>query len=265
MIFKYVTEKLTQTRFVNPDASLKEKSSGVINLKDEPEFADAVDCMMEYFYRAGYDTAKYDMSSPLLHAQVAVVADKYECTSLYDLAKKSLAGCIGTAGVEDWVEIADLIYRYTTTEMEAHAGLRKLIVVSVPGHPNVLESFFQHSNVEELLRSYADLGADLLLSRIQKDRPRTTRLQIFTCDHCYYAHAGSADCPDVNLSYPDVSMFSGSVNRICPQCRKKDKVMTKKFFKSVKSQRAQPCPSCEGICTQASQDIKLEPADIVEF
>lgn len=236
---------------MNPDASLKEKSSGAINLKDEPEFADAVDCMMEYFYRAGYDTAKYDASIPLLHARVAAIADKYGCASLYELAKTSLAGCIETAVVEDWVEIAALVYSCMTTELVAHKDLRSLVVLAVPGYLSVPESFSQHSSVEELLRSTADLGADLLLLRTQ----RTVRLHIFTCDHCHYTHAGSAGCSIVACD------DSGLVQS-CPICQGVDGVPTKRYVKRIRSLQAQPCPSCEGVHNQSSQDPPPpEPAD----
>jgi hypothetical protein len=63
--------------------------SRVITLQDDAEFADAVDCMVSYFYEAGYDPSKYDTSEFLLHAQIAVLADKYDCASLYKPARIS--------------------------------------------------------------------------------------------------------------------------------------------------------------------------------
>ena len=43
-------------------------------MKDEPEYADAIDCMVSYFYAGGYDASRYDTSEALLHAQVAIIA-----------------------------------------------------------------------------------------------------------------------------------------------------------------------------------------------
>lgn len=234
----------------------KEKSSGVITLKDEPEFADAIDCMLSYFYRAGYDASRYDTSTPLLHARVAIIADKYDCASLYKLAETSLASSIGTAEIGDWVAIAALIYDYTTTELPAHMELRNLVVHAVPGHPDISESFFRNESVEELLRSTADLGADLLLSRVQKLMPknaRQARQYIFTCDYCRYAHAGSSNCPIViNDEYASV--------QTCPQCGKSGGT-TKKNVKSVQRvgwARARPCPSCNGMHTSTLQEFDIE-------
>lgn len=232
----------------------------MVSLKDEPEFADAIDCMLSYFYRAGYDASRYDASTPLLHARVAIIADKYDCASLYKLAKTSLASSIGTAGVKDWVDIAALIYDYTTPDLPAHVELRGLVVHAVPGHPDISESFFRNESVEELLRSTADLGADLLLSRVQKVMPKNAwqaRQHIFTCDYCHYAHAGSSSCPVVaHEEY-------GSV-QTCPQCGKSGGTTTKKNVKYVQRVRwaqARPCPSCDGMhnSTQEADFEDLTP------
>lgn len=71
-------------------------------MKDEPEYADAIDCMVSYLYGGGYDASKYDTSEALLHAQVAIVADKYDYTSLYKLAKISFAGSIQAVESDEW-------------------------------------------------------------------------------------------------------------------------------------------------------------------
>ena len=96
----------------------------------------------------------------MLHARVAIITDRYACASLYELAKTSLASCIGAAEVQDWVVIATLVYNCTTRELPGHAELRDLVVRAVPGHPDILESFFRNEGVEDLLRSTADLGTE---------------------------------------------------------------------------------------------------------
>jgi hypothetical protein len=54
----------------------QESNTGVITLEDEPEFADAVDCMVSYFYEANYHASQHDTTECLLHAQIAIIADK---------------------------------------------------------------------------------------------------------------------------------------------------------------------------------------------
>lgn len=209
--------------------------------------------MLSYFYRAGYNASGYDASAPLLHARVAVIADRYACASLYELRKTSLASCIGTAEVQDWVAIAALVYSCTTSELPAHVELRNLVVRAVPGHPDVLESFFGNEGVEDLLRSTADLGADLLLSRMQKVQTRNAQVHILTCDHCHYVHTGSLDCPAVVRE-------EFRLAQTCPQCGKRDRTMVKKHVGRVLWPRAQPCPSCEGVHISSSQDAVSEYA-----
>lgn len=216
-------------------------------MKDEPEFADAIDCMLSYFYRAVYDTAGRDSSAPLLHARVAVVADRYACASLFELAKKSLASCIGTVEVQDWVAIAALVYSCTTSELAGHAELRDLAVRAVPGHPQILGSVFRNEDVEDLLRSTTDLATDLLLSRMQGAIPKDRQVRILMCDHCHYAHAGSSSCPTVVCD--GFGLVQG-----CPQCRKRDGVTVKRYTQRVLLLQAQPCPSCDGVHSPSSQD-----------
>jgi hypothetical protein len=216
-----------------------------VNLNDEPEFADAIDCMLSYFYRASYNASDHDASAPLLHARVAVVADRYGCASLYELAKTTLASCIGAAEVQDWVAIAALVYSCTTSELRAHAELRDLVVRAVPGHPDIQESFFRNEGVEDLLRATADLGADLLLSRMQSAKPRNTHVHILMCDHCHYAHAGPSSCPSVVRN-------EFSLVQTCPQCGGKDKMTTKKHVQRVLWPQAQPCPLCGGVHISSS-------------
>ncbi|KAH7079102.1 hypothetical protein BKA63DRAFT_531809 [Paraphoma chrysanthemicola] len=142
----------------------EESNSGVITLQDDPEFADAVDCMVSYFYKASYDVSQYDISESLLHAQVATMADKYDCASLYKLARTSFAKAINAVESNDWVAVAALVYDNTTTDLPAHEELRSLVVAAVANRPVVLKGILQLGNTAELLRSHAHLATDLLLS-----------------------------------------------------------------------------------------------------
>jgi hypothetical protein len=63
----------------------------VVTLKDDPAFFPAVNCMVSYFYNYRYDASEHEFHAPLVHAQVAVIADKYDCASLFRYARDSLA------------------------------------------------------------------------------------------------------------------------------------------------------------------------------
>ncbi|KAF1365200.1 hypothetical protein EJ07DRAFT_161285 [Lizonia empirigonia] len=145
--------------------ALTMKVSGVVTLKDEPEYADAVDCMVSYFYEASYDASKYDTSEALLHAQVAILADKYICTSLYNLAKTSFAKSVHAVESDEWRAIAAFIYDFTTTEALAHKEIRKIVITTVASRCYKLKSALGNETVVDLLRSNADLATDLLLGR----------------------------------------------------------------------------------------------------
>lgn len=57
--------------------------------------------MVSYFYKAGYSATGYNTSECLLHAQVAIVADEYDCTSLYRIARDSFANTVKTVKTDD--------------------------------------------------------------------------------------------------------------------------------------------------------------------
>jgi len=120
--------------------------------------------MVSYFYEAGYDASKYETPECLLHAQVATIADKYDCASLYKLAKTSFANTVKTVDSGDWATIATFVYDHTTTEIPDQVKLRNLVVAALTGRHSVLKSTLQNKIVIELLRSYADLTIDLLIA-----------------------------------------------------------------------------------------------------
>jgi hypothetical protein len=213
-------------------------------LKDDPEFANAIDCMVSYFYKAGYDTSQYETSESLLHAQVATIADKYDCASLYKLARTSFADTVNAVESEDWVTVAALIYDHTTTESPAHEELRGLVVAAVANRPVVLHSILQLESTAGLLRSTADLATDLLLSGLLTPKVEEVAKHIFICDKCHYVHVGSSDCSNVSARS---SLFSGIK---CAQCGNSTGAMSKRFMHRVDLTRAYSCPSCDGFHTK---------------
>lgn len=215
----------------------------MITLNDDPEFANAIDCMVSYFYKADYNVSQYDTSESLLHAQVATIADKYDCASLYKLARTLFAETVNAVESDDWVAVAALIYDHTTTNLPAHEELRGLVVAAVANRPDVLKLILQLESTSGLLRSTADLATDLLLSGPYMSKMKEVAKHIFTCGKCQYAHVGSYDC-----AY--VASRNGFVHvTICPNCGIQNGVTSKRHTYTVGLVKSFSCPSCDGIHT----------------
>lgn len=127
--------------------------------------------MVSYFYNAEYDTELHATPSALLHAQVAILADKYDCASLFKLAKISLGAYIlSSVKNETWTGVLSCIYENTTAELPAHQELREMVAGAITCQPYELEKFLNSENTAHLLRSTPDLSTDLIL-RIQTGEP----------------------------------------------------------------------------------------------
>jgi hypothetical protein len=207
--------------------------------------------MVSYFYKAGYDATKYNTSESLLHAQVALIADKYDCTSLYKLARTSFANTMKNIESDDWAAIAPFIYDHTTTEVQAHVELRGLVVAAVTGHHSVLNSTLQNEGIVEFLRSNGHLATDLLLGRVTD-----VSEHIFMCDSCHYAHTGAPNC--VSIAFTD--SFG---HRTCPKCGKGPETSTKRHTLKVALFPTFPCPSCDGTHTVSPDESPEEPFEPV--
>jgi hypothetical protein len=200
--------------------------------------------MVSYFYEAGYNTLKYNASEPLLHAQVATIADKYDCASLSKLARTSFANTVKAAESDDWVTTATFIYDHTTTELPAHVELRNLVVAGVADRPAMLETILRKDSMVELLRSNADLATDLLLNGPHRLKEGDVFKHIFFCENCRYAHAGSGTCPNV------ASTTSSFFGRVCPQCKEGPGTVSKRYTHKVDLLPTFSCPSCDGFHTK---------------
>jgi hypothetical protein len=212
----------------------------VITLKDDPDFANAIDCMVSYFYEACYNASKYDTSEPLLHAQVAIIADKYDCPSLYELARTSFTNTVEIVKSDEWTAVAALVYNHTTTEVSAHVELRNSVVAAVAGRPTVSKTIYQNKGFEELLRSTTDLATDLLLYGLPGSQENEALKQISRCASCGYTHLGSRDCPNVMSGY--------ARGRSCPQCSRTPKKSKKGLCKPDVFETF-ACVSCKGFHT----------------
>jgi hypothetical protein len=220
----------------------KESHTGVITLEDDSEYLNAIDCMVSYFYQAAYDCSEYTTSESLLHAQVAILADKYVCHSLYNLARTCFSKTIEDVGTDDWGVIAAFVYDYTTTEVPAHIELRDIVVGAVTGRHSVLQATLQNPSNVELLRSDADLATDLLLGGRHGSRARAVSEHHFVCGHCHYSHAGSHMCPNVMCK------------KACPSCGKRSEKGTNNGRK-VGMLPAFSCPACDGFHSQEPEPV----------
>lgn len=201
--------------------------------------------MVSFFYSADYTASKYGSSAPLLHAQVAIMADKYDCASLFALANKSLAHSIEGASVDDWVTIAALVYGSTTSSLAEHVALRKTVVEPATRNARADAAFFQHAGVEDLLRSSADLATDLLFSGARQVNARNQVSWIFVCDHCKFTHTGSRTCPN-----SAVDTFG---KETCPDCHQSTGAASPRTIAKVKTSKGVSCDSCQGIHTPKSR------------
>jgi hypothetical protein len=170
----------------------------VIPLNDEPHFVDAIDCMVSYFSESNYDASKYTTSAALLHAQVAIMADKYDCASLYKLANISFTEGVNTIEGDDWPAIASLVYKYTTTDIHSHKEMRGVVVTAAINCLSTQGEFLQMKGVAQLLRINADLATDFLMAGHREWLLRGAFENIAVCTDCHYVHAGPINCARLN-------------------------------------------------------------------
>jgi hypothetical protein len=139
--------------------------------------------MISYFYKGSYDASKYGTSQALLHAEVVIIADKYDCPSLFTLATPLLTDSLKTMESTDWPALASLIYEHTLTHASAHAELRKVVVNCLSQCSARSESFLRTDEMQALLRANADLATDLLLTNIDVRNAKRARDDDCGCRH----------------------------------------------------------------------------------
>ncbi|KAH7563633.1 plasma membrane calciumhypothetical proteintransporting atpase 2 [Bipolaris maydis] len=185
----------------------KESQCGVITLDDDSEFADAIECMVSYFYNVDYNVSQYDTSESLLHAQVANIADKYDCASLYKLARTSFANAVNAIEKNDWVAVATFVYNHTIIDWLPHRDLRDLVVATVANRPSVLKSILEMESTPGLLRSTLDLATDFLLTVIAvQKRPNPDRMTAAAVLHTSEADRDRKHVEVSNLRFPSGHM-----------------------------------------------------------
>lgn len=195
--------------------------------------------MVSYFYEAGYKVSTYSTCEPLLHVQIAIMADKYVCASLYELARSSFANTINAVDAEAWSVIAAFVYDYTTDEITAHRELRALTVGAVANRHSALKLALRCESVTKLLRENADLATDILEAGRHGSKGGEFSEHIFICDHCRYTHIGSSECSQVTCTN-----IGGM--RTCPQCKKGDVQSYQRYVAKVNMYEAIFCPFCDG-------------------
>lgn len=241
-------------------SGFQESESNVITLHDEPEFENAIDCMVSYFYKAAYVAATYEgISKCLLHAQVATIADKYDCPSLSKLASGSFINSAKSVAGEDWIAIASFVYGHTTADVAAHRVLRSSLVDAITRRPSVLKAVLDMEDAKMFLRSNADLATDLLLQMpVQDTGMKIAAQSIFACGRCRYTHVGPVGCTYVT------SRRGSSYKDVCPECAGQSEVMPirrgQRTF-TVGWLQSSTCHDCGGLHTNGPQ---AEPAPVEE-
>jgi hypothetical protein len=231
----------------------------VVTLKDDPEFLSAINCMVSYFYNNHYDTSEHDTHAPLPHAQVAVIADKYDCASLFRYARYSLTESMSDVVGHEWADVAALFNEYATTDASPHSELRSAFLFAVPYHPQKALKFLHDEHVSGFLRSSVDLATDMLLYRLKHFELRSEPDDhIFHCEICDHGHIGSKHCPCVNqaaASIPFTSFLRPGpqviVVKLCPQCdpRYTFPIIHRRGY-YVTLRMTYPCTSCRGVHTK---------------
>jgi predicted RNA-binding Zn-ribbon protein involved in translation (DUF1610 family) len=231
----------------------QESHSGLVTLRDDPEFLSAINCMVSYFYNNRYDASNHQFHAPLLHAQIAVIADKYDCASLFKYARDSLAESMSAVVGHEWADVAALIHEYATTDGSNHLDLHAALLFAVLNHPEKALKFLHDEHVSEFLRSNADLATDMLLYRLKYfELRKSPDDHIFYCGLCEYGHVGSTDCPCLNKTAdsPSASRIRPrqpiQIN-VCPDC---DRPATYRTKSSITLKMTYPCTSCHGVHTK---------------
>ncbi len=209
----------------------------MITLEDDAEFGDAIAAMVTYFYSAGYNASEYATNEAMLHAQVSIIADKYDCTSLLKPSNALFSTAIATVDAEVWMAVADFVYNHTSSEVPNHRFLRSHIVSSMKNRPSFMNEALETEAIEQLLRGSADLATDLLISGKDHLDAKTGCRSVFLCRNCKYTHVGSLECTEL----------MGKMGRLglCPDCHN-----AKKYLMEVPLYIGQnSCPSCEGVQT----------------
>jgi hypothetical protein len=209
--------------------------------------------MVSYFYNNDYDISEHDVHEPLLHAQVTVIADKYDCASLFEYARGSLAESMSAVVCHEWVDVAALFHEYATTDGPAHLKLCNTLLYAVPRDSVRALKFLHDECVSEFLRSNADLATDMLLYRLKrfalKSEPDD---HLFHCGICGYGHIGSKHCPRVNPfeSKPRLPPHPNQVV-LCPQCdlRRTLRLRHRDGHRPTLD-ITYPCTSCDGAHTK---------------
>ncbi|OAL55999.1 hypothetical protein IQ07DRAFT_660303 [Pyrenochaeta sp. DS3sAY3a] len=209
----------------------EEATSGVITLMDNDQFLDAIDCMVTYFYQADYVTTALSKDAALFHAQVVIIANKYDCESLSSLAYTYFTNSVKEMDSKGWVDAASLIYNHATTDLQIHKDLRSWVTSSIPKFVD-WQKVLRMEKMIELLHLNKDLAIDLLRDgMIPRKRPDHAQAT-YKCRHCRYMHIGSSSCAITRESrFGDL-----------PYCTQCDQVATD-MFKDIED--VYPCPDCD--------------------
>lgn len=182
--------------------------------------------MISYFNAAGDKEFKLNCLDRPGHAKVSIIADKYVCEGLYELAKCCLGRTVSASTVEDWISAANLVYEFTTPESSVHRGLRSSLIKPLARDRHLLASVLKETSMQELLHSKVEIATDLLSANCE-GWSGTLRV----CMGCSFAHIGSDEC----------STFDEGGKIRCPSCYGEADLS-----EDISMEEPKPCPCCEG-------------------
>lgn len=191
---------------------LQEGAQGYIKLNDEADLVDAVDCMVSYFYSAAYNTSAYSRYEPLLHSQVATLADKYIVPGLSQLARDRFVLSTKHAAVTpEWADVVAFVYENTTPDLPSHKLMRQQVISTTRDNAKNLKNTICGEGFGDILYKNSELAMDLLLAACDKISTLEARsAQYLQCAHCkqnVLVHIGSAACD-----------LRSEIGNSCPEC-----------------------------------------------
>lgn len=201
--------------------------------------------MVSYFYEANYDCMKYDTPQPLLHAQTAIISDKYDCPSLLKVANARFSDSLGHIKEDEWSTLARFVYNHTMTGYPAHAELQSSVVEAFMGLHSLSTSALYDQSTVDLLRTNADLATDLLLN-LTGPKTRDLSVRVLVCDMCHYVHVGRSDCPRIVRAESSADFLNQSPS--CPSCGQHSPLGKRnKAALEVRLHQTVQCPGCDGV------------------
>ncbi len=125
---------------------------------------DTIVCMVCYFYESNYGDLAYDHpEESILCAQIAIIAARYDCGSLWSHTDVVLDKILRGETIETFIKVADLIYKNTGTDKPGDKILRSTIIDWLAYEEWDLKFTLESEQLLQYLRTNAELAVDVLV------------------------------------------------------------------------------------------------------